>query len=149
MALPRSLDALRRLKPSEWSALLTALIALPVVSLGVRGLGYRRVRRLLAALTARTPEPPPDAGPQAERLAVLVRSAARRGPHRAKCLAESLVLWGLLRRRGIESEIRIGVKKERREFAAHAWVEHEGRPLNDGSDVRGRFAAFPSAGSEA
>lgn len=147
MALPRPLDTLRQLAPPERSALLGALVALPAVSIGVRGFGYRRVRRLLAALTAPPPEAPPDADRQAERLAVLVRAAARRGPHRPKCLAESLVLWSLLRRRGIESDIHIGVRKKEGGFAAHAWVEHGGRPLNDAPDVRDRYAAFPSTSS--
>ncbi|MDQ3432859.1 MAG: lasso peptide biosynthesis B2 protein [Actinomycetota bacterium] len=49
-------------------------------------------------------------------------------PTDSRCLVRSLVLTGLLARRGIESSLIIGVKPEP-EFAAHAWVEYAGEPL--------------------
>src|SRR2546426_9110501 len=51
------------------------------------------------------------------------------GPGRHKCLTEALVLWSLLRARGLEGELRIGVHKSEREFQAHAWVTFAGIPL--------------------
>lgn len=44
-----------------------------------------------------------------------------------QCLTSSLVLTALLARRGIAAKLVIGVRPE--PFAAHAWVEHGGRPL--------------------
>jgi hypothetical protein len=58
------------------------------------------------------------------------------------CLHRALTLWWLLRRQGVASELRIGVRKEQGRFEAHAWVERAGVALNDGSDVNVRFAAF-------
>lgn len=49
-------------------------------------------------------------------------------PTDSRCLMRSLVLTGLLARRGIASSLIIGVRSEP-EFAAHAWVEHAGEPL--------------------
>jgi hypothetical protein len=49
-------------------------------------------------------------------------------PTDSRCLVRSLVLSGLLARRGIGSSLIIGVKPEP-EFAAHAWVEYAGEPL--------------------
>jgi hypothetical protein len=49
-------------------------------------------------------------------------------PGDTRCLSQSLVLTQLLARRGIESQLVIGVRPGER-FAAHAWVEHAGRPL--------------------
>jgi hypothetical protein len=40
----------------------------------------------------------------------------------------SLVLTGLLARRGIESKLIVAVRPGS-DFAAHAWVELDGRPL--------------------
>ncbi len=62
----------------------------------------------------------------------------------AKCLPKSLVLWGLLHRQGINSELRIGVRRNTKNFEAHAWVEYEGFALNDTQDVRSRFTMFDS-----
>jgi hypothetical protein len=49
-------------------------------------------------------------------------------PPQGRCLMQSLVLTKLLSRRGLESELVIGVTQDEA-FAAHAWVEHEHVPL--------------------
>ena len=48
---------------------------------------------------------------------------------RLDCLPRSLTIYLLLRRRNIPATLRIGVK--RYPFGAHAWVECEGRVLDD------------------
>jgi hypothetical protein len=75
-------------------------------------------------------------------MARLVDAAARRGPYSATCLPRSLTLWWLLRRRGIDSYLRIGVRKAAGRIEAHAWVELRGLVLNDQGDVSQRFAPF-------
>ena len=49
-------------------------------------------------------------------------------PTDGRCLVRSLVLTGLLSRRGIESKLVLAVHPGE-EFAAHAWVEHDGAAL--------------------
>jgi hypothetical protein len=49
-------------------------------------------------------------------------------PTDSRCLVRSLVLLWLLERRGTTGTLVIGVSPKP-EFEAHAWVEHEGRPL--------------------
>jgi hypothetical protein len=49
-------------------------------------------------------------------------------PADSRCLMRSLVLTSLLARRGIASSLVIAVRPAG-DFAAHAWVEYEGRPL--------------------
>ena len=61
----------------------------------------------------------------------MVRAAVHHGVGRPSCLEESLVLWWLLGRRGIASQLRIGIRKEDAKFEAHAWVELEGAALNE------------------
>jgi hypothetical protein len=72
----------------------------------------------------------------------MVRAAAAHGPFKANCLQQSVTLWWLLRRRGLEGELRIGTRKEGGRFDAHAWVEFSGRALNESRDVGVRYAAF-------
>jgi hypothetical protein len=62
-----------------------------------------------------------------------VCTAAAFYPRRALCLEQSLALTWLLRRRGVPAELRVGVQP--RPFYAHAWVELDGRPLNEPSDL--------------
>jgi hypothetical protein len=70
----------------------------------------------------RAPEPG-----EAERIAWAVDRASRLVP-RATCLAQALAAQGMLARRGIRSEIRIGVAHPSgRRLEAHAWLECAGR----------------------
>ena len=55
-----------------------------------------------------------------------------------------MVLWALLRREGIESRIRFGVKSVAKPPEAHAWVEVAGEPVNDTADVAIRYASLES-----
>lgn len=49
-------------------------------------------------------------------------------PTDSRCLVQSLVLSRMLTRRSIDSRVVIGVQPGD-QFAAHAWVEHQGRPV--------------------
>ena len=75
------------------------------------------------------------------RLGRLTRIAGRYVPANGSCLRQSLLVWWLLRRKGVPAELRIGVRKQEG-FAAHAWVELAGQPVNDAPDVAERFAPF-------
>jgi ribosome-associated translation inhibitor RaiA len=60
-------------------------------------------------------------------------------------LAKSLTLWWLLGRQGIASHLRIGIRKEKDKFEAHAWVERDGVALNEPDEHHHHYAAFDSA----
>lgn len=79
---------------------------------------------------------------QTRALAKLVNSVAASllGPN--QCLTRSLVLQWMLRRRGVASQLRIGVKRHHQQLSAHAWVECRGVPVNDKSDVADEYAVF-------
>jgi hypothetical protein len=63
------------------------------------------------------------------RLGVAVTRTLRFVPMDSRCLVRSVVLSRLLARRGIPGSLVIGVTPGQ-EFAAHAWVEHKGRPVS-------------------
>jgi hypothetical protein len=50
---------------------------------------------------------------------------------RASCLTRSLVLQWVLARRGIGTELQVGVRNEGDGLQAHAWLECGGVPVND------------------
>jgi hypothetical protein len=79
---------------------------------------------------------------EARRAAWLVNGAARASPFRSSCLSRSLVLWRLLRGRGVPAEIRLGVRKRGGALDAHAWVEVNGRAVDGTAEQGGHFAAF-------
>jgi hypothetical protein len=151
------LGKLWSLSRSEWLVLLEALVVLPALAVLLRLAGLRRTQALLLRV-APVAGPGPGSGPagaddrdppgvraRARRVARMVRAAAAHGPYRANCLKQSLTLWWLLRRRGIASDLRIGVQKSTSGLEAHAWVEHSGVVLNDRDDVHQRYPCFDRA----
>jgi len=68
----------------------------------------------------------------------------------ATCLRQSLVVWFLLRRRGLPAELRIGARKVEDRLEAHAWVESNGlcldgtRELAEMGKTPSRFTMFDS-----
>ena len=79
---------------------------------------------------------------QAINIAKMVTVAANHGPYRANCLKKSLITWWLLAKKGIQSELKIGVNKQEGNFNAHAWVEFHGAVVNDAADIEKRFSLF-------
>jgi hypothetical protein len=142
-----------RLAPRERRVVLRAAIMLSLTAAALRILGFSRWRRTLEKFLASVP---PAAGDATSRLALarevtrLTEKAERRGPLRPNCLQRSMVLWWLLRRRGLPAELRIGARKEDSRFEAHAWVELEGQVLNDSETVHKHFSRFdgPIASAE-
>jgi hypothetical protein len=117
---------------------------LAVVSVLIRLLNYQRTERLLARLVSTTPASDAtvtEAFAFAARLASLIRIAGRHLPANATCLRQSLLLWWILRRQGLAAQVCIGVSTGDG-FAAHAWVEIDGQPVNDVADVAERFAVL-------
>lgn len=139
---------LRRLSLGEVPLLIEAPFALPLAALALQRYGLRRVQVFLSRRHARR-TPPTDPlvrRVEAARLAWIVQVVAAYSPFSANCLQRSVVLWWFLRRRGLSGELRIGVRRdEAGSLDFHAWVEHEGVPINDRWDVRQRYATFPQA----
>lgn len=66
----------------------------------------------------------------------------------AFCLQKSRALVSLLRRHGIEADLRIGVRKSVDRLSAHAWVEYNGIVLNDHKETPEEFSVLlPVAGA--
>jgi len=70
------------------------------------------------------------------RTAILRASARIPG---ASCLTQALAGWWLLRRRGIDSELRVGVNRDGEGLTAHAWLLVERRVLLGGRDPEARY----------
>ncbi|MDJ1184128.1 lasso peptide biosynthesis B2 protein [Roseofilum casamattae] len=127
---------------------LQALVLLLFVALSLKTSGLKVTQNRLGYwLPAQVngDRPNEDEREQLERVRAIaqsVRIAAKYCQPWAKCLQKSLVLWSLLTRQGIESDLRIGVRRESGEFQAHAWVEWQGFALNDARDVRDRYSTF-------
>ncbi len=138
---PSDWASLRALTGRERMRLAGAAILLPISLVLVKVLGYRRTLRLGERLT-RERELPPDAATRVATTTRLVNVADGRLRVPGTCLSRSLVLWFLLRRQGVPTTIRIGVRSGGLPLDAHAWVEHEGRPLNSSEHRADSYAVL-------
>jgi hypothetical protein len=129
------LSTLASLPLSELADLLRAQAALGAAQARVLA---RPRGRLVAHESVRATDDTVDPATRrrADALMLAVRRAAEFGLFRPKCLVQSLALQSLLCREGIAgSLVRIGVRRDDRGFAAHAWVELAGAPLGERRDL--------------
>jgi len=157
--LGRRLRRLGELPAGDRWRLAQAAVGLPLNAAGVRLVGFRKWAAYLAQTVGRQRQwtgrrrsgdagQPASASRPASGLQTahqtwrLVQWAATYGPYGGNCLSRSLTLWWLLRRQGLESELRIGVSTTGGRFEAHAWIEFQGTVINDQPDVRERFGVF-------
>ena len=126
----------------ERRLLVQALIRLPIAAVRVRLDSGAVLRR----------EQSSSAGPAGEEPVVIreaarmVNAAARFAPMPATCLPKSIVLQQLLRREGIETALRIGVRKAGAALDGHAWLEYRGVPVADSPSVHDSFTVLHADG---
>ncbi len=122
---------------------------LPLTALTLWLLGFTRTQSMLATLAPIDKNAGPGQKPatvnQAHVTAKMVTAAAQRGPFRASCLPQSLVLWWLLRRQKIESEVCLGVRKGASAIEGHAWVEYLGLSLDGADELHHSFTPLEPA----
>ena len=133
----------RKLPAPARRIFLRAAALLPLVALRLRLQGFQVTKDRLQAATGTNLENNSDgAAEQAQLTAKMVRAAARHGIGSPSCLEESLVLLHLLNAQGIAARLRIGVKKNIPQFEAHAWIEFDGKPLNESEALHDHYAPF-------
>jgi len=134
-------------RPADERALiLRAMILLPITEIGLRVLGFRQCKEKIENLLVSNPRSRASQSAipfeTAAKITRAVRSVELHGLGTPNCLERSMVLWWLLRRAGIAGELHIGGRKSGPRFEAHAWVELEGKILNDSADVHQHYARF-------
>jgi hypothetical protein len=143
-------ERLRRFSALERPAqelFLRAVVLLPLVTLSLRWRGFRATQAALQRFLSKT-DPEPDTAFVSRYAAVaahMVNAADRHGLVHPSCLAKSLTLWWLLGRQGMASHLRIGIRKEKEKFEAHAWVECHGAVLNEPDKHHQHYSAFDGA----
>ncbi len=75
-----------------------------------------------------------------DRVCMAVNYACACYPKQALCLQRSFVTTYLLRRQGIAALMVLGAQKL--PFKAHAWVEVDGRAINERSNVQATYAVW-------
>ena len=129
------------LSAAQWRVVALSVVLLPPIQLMLKSRGLKRTAALLAKRSDR-PLGASDRG-IATSTADAVSLVAGRKVVGALCLGRSLLLWFLLRRRGMDAELVVGSKGQVDEtWIAHAWVELDALPINDAADVRDHYGSF-------
>lgn len=74
------------------------------------------------------------------RVSTAVDLACMLYPKQALCLQRSFVTVCVLRSQGVSAQMVLGAQKI--PFRAHAWVEVDGRPVNERSNVHARYKVW-------
>ncbi|MBI2373435.1 MAG: lasso peptide biosynthesis B2 protein [Deltaproteobacteria bacterium] len=140
-ALVRWVGAIHGLDAESKRALAEAGALLPGIHMSLRTRGLDRTRADLRRLVATRPRQ--EGTIDAHRVGLLLNELTFLGFGAFRCLARSLALWTVLRRRGLEAEIQLGVPKAQGStFVAHAWVTVGGRAIGERGDVEARHRVF-------
>ena len=113
------LGRVHRMRASDYATAFEVVALAVWVEIALRVMPFAR---LLARLKQHSPHVT-SAGDEYQRLLRYVTVAYDVVPFPATCLRRSLVLYGLLERRGVSSRVCFGVAKSGAALAAHAWVE--------------------------
>ena len=132
------------LSKSDRALVIKALFLLPVVATSLKTVGLRKTQAWVGKNSLGPIIPPAEqTRAYVRRTAQMMAVACRRYPLRVSCLPRTIVLWSLLRSRGIDTDVRIGVRGGAgAQFQAHAWLEWNGEVLNDITEVGTRYLPF-------
>jgi hypothetical protein len=113
--------------------------------LALRRRALAEIRRQLEKRSV--PPPGPRSNDDLERALVLGRTTlavARRLPFHCTCLVQAVALTAMLRRRGLDADLRLGARQAGTgdsRITAHAWVEYDHTVVLD-SEHHEKFVPF-------
>ena len=152
MRMLRSVHRLiRKLRGLPWPeriAILKATLLLGLARIALALLPFRTGHRFSERVKPRastTGEPSPETERELRTMVWAVTAVGNRLFPTTPCLTQAVVIHRLFRRRGRASELRIGVRKDRRgRFGAHAWVECNGEIVIGGEGLSEGFVPMTS-----
>lgn len=132
--------------PASHKALFLKIgLLVPLTEIGIRTFGFKRTVRFLEYFAREKKKP-------SERPQVLINRHSnylylfkKNFPFFGKCLAHSLSLWFILKKKGVSTDLRFGMKKQEGGLLAHAWLEFEGKPLASKSELEEDYTFFPDS----
>lgn len=114
-------------------------ILIPLVSISVKQIGIKSTIELFCDPKRFKKVQSADNVNNARLVLSALKQTVQDARFNGNCLSRSIALHRLLQGKGISSNIKIGVSTRKNKFRAHAWVEHQGIPLNAGAKVRNRY----------
>jgi len=136
----RAVGYLRTVDLAEAALTLSSIVDLIVIDRCLRSAGYEASLTRIARrhrLHSLLRKVPPATVARAVYLATRVAL-----PGDGPCLRRAILLTWLLRSADVPCDLIAGVGRSDGEWAGHAWVEVDGRPLRESADVAERYTLF-------
>lgn len=103
-------------------------------------LPYRSVHRMMAVgEPGHVLQTPQEAWAYRRRVVGAVHAVGKRLLGDKPCLTQALVAQRLLRQKGYDTVLRLGVTKDGKELLAHAWLERDGQVVIGGNASQTRY----------
>lgn len=122
------------------TTILFAAVKLVVVRVALVVLGFGRTLRLVRWVSGQRRHDDIQDEELAAAVYTIAAASALITYSGARCLERSLVLFYQLKRAGAPVALRVGANA--RPFAAHAWVEYKGQPINEHRDAIKDFSVL-------
>lgn len=137
------LERYRRISRARRGLLWEALAFLAVARIAMACVPFRRIAAWLGTPGAESPATvTPEIAATAEAIGWAVSALGPRVPWDGRCLAQALAAAAMLRRRGVEATVSLGVREgESAGFTAHAWLRVGARVVTGGAGHEG-YKAF-------
>lgn len=120
----RRLNHLKKLSWKDRVILTEATLMLGVARFMIKTLSFRRVRRLTGKPEDKTARNRlPDEKDQIMNIGQILEKASRNLPWECRCLAQAIAGKYMLARRNIASTIYVGVARDEKGLASHAWLK--------------------------
>ncbi len=131
----RRLLKMAEFSSSQWWLALRVWWVLGLVKIALQVGDFKNIRNWAARVRETTPLSPEQAITLVDQTVLLVETIAARHLTKITCLPRALTITRLLGRRGIRTDLKMGLRKEADTVKGHAWVEYERRPINDPDDI--------------
>jgi transglutaminase-like putative cysteine protease len=132
-----------QISPAQRSLLWEAFAFLAIARIAMACVPFRRIAAWLGTPGVESPAAvTPENDRTAEWIGWAVSALGRRVPWDGRCLAQALAATAMLRRRGVEGTVSLGVcEGETAGFEAHAWLRVGSRVVTGGAG-REQFKAL-------
>lgn len=128
------------LSPGEWLLFMQAWTWLLIFDIALRTLPFKKVQALVAH--AKHPAEPRQVSDLIEQTRLAVDRARYAHLIPMTCLRRSLALQHILGTKGIATQLRIGVAKNEKKMAAHAWLEYNQTAICEQRGSLHNYSAF-------
>ncbi len=116
--------------------LMEAVVWLGIARASVLAMPYRKVVSRLSLWDQVLPSPDPEEARDAiTRVTWAIATVGRHTPWESNCLARAIAAKVMLRRRGLESTLYLGVRPGAESLTAHAWLGHHRSVLIGDGDL--------------